>query len=109
MENMTLAKTSYDEIITLEITIPTEYALKQNYPNPFNPKTEISYQLPKAAKVTLKVFDVLGRAVATLVNQNQDAGNYQVAFDGSNLATGIYIYSIQAGEFHESKKMLLVK
>lgn len=87
------------------------YALSQNYPNPFNPSTIISYQLPKACNVTLKVFDVLGREVATLVDEYRNAGSYDVEFSIENLelSTGIYFYQLKAGEFVETKKMLLLK
>ncbi|MFZ1279412.1 MAG: T9SS type A sorting domain-containing protein [Ignavibacteriaceae bacterium] len=93
--------------------IPTEYKLEQNYPNPFNPSTIISYQLQKAGNVTLKVFDVLGREVATLVDEYRNAGSYEVEFNASSInhhpASGIYFYQLKAGEFVETKKMLLLK
>ncbi|MGE5410944.1 MAG: T9SS type A sorting domain-containing protein [Clostridiales bacterium] len=85
------------------------YALRQNYPNPFNPATTLVYQIPQSDKVVLKVFDVLGREVATLVNQEQKAGEHSVRFDGSALPSGIYIYSIQAGQFRYSRKLMLLK
>lgn len=81
----------------------------QNYPNPFNPTTSISYQLPEAVHVTLKVYDLLGREVASLVNETKQAGRYNVTFDAGKLASGIYIYILQAGNYFESKKMLLTK
>jgi hypothetical protein len=83
--------------------------LTGNYPNPFNPTTKINYQLPKAGLVTLKVYDILGREVATLVNENQPAGSYSVPFDASKLSSGIYIYTIHANDFIQSKKMILTK
>ncbi len=89
--------------------IPSSYALAQNYPNPFNPTTVISYQLPKAGKVSLKVYDVLGKEVATLVNDVKQSGSYQINFDASNLASGVYIYTIRANDYISSKKMLLIK
>jgi len=88
---------------------PTEFALIGNYPNPFNPTTRISYQLPKNGFVTLKVYDILGREVASLVKENQKAGNYSIPFDASKLSSGIYIYTIRANDFIQSKKMNLVK
>ena len=85
------------------------YRLEQNYPNPFNPTTNITYVLPKAENVSLKVYDVLGREVATLVNEVKPAGAYTVPFNASNLASGVYFYKLQAGSFVQTKKMMLVK
>ena len=79
-----------------ENSLPLEYTLTQNYPNPFNPETVISYQLPVMNKVILKVYDVLGREVATLVNKQQRAGYYEIDWNASNLTSGIYFYRIQA-------------
>jgi len=90
-------------------TIPEDYSLQQNFPNPFNPSTVISYQLPKGGYVNLKVYNELGKEVSSLVNENQNAGRYEVKFDASNLSSGIYYYSISAGNFTETKKMMLVK
>jgi hypothetical protein len=89
--------------------IPSRFELNQNYPNPFNPSTTIRYTLPVAGNVTLKVYNALGQEIATLVNGHQKAQNYEVTFDASNLATGIYIYTLQTDNFSQSKKMLLVK
>jgi len=85
------------------------YRLEQNYPNPFNPTTNITYVLPKTENVSLKVYDVLGREVATLVNEVKPAGAYTVPFNASNLASGVYFYKLQAGSFVQTKKMMLVK
>ena len=87
---------------------PSEYKL-ENYPNPFNPTTTISYQLPEAGMVTLKVYDMLGKEVATLVNEVKQAGYYSATFDASKLASGIYISTIKTNKFTQSKKMMLVK
>ncbi len=89
--------------------IPATYALSQNYPNPFNPSTIINYSIPKAQMVTLKVYNILGQEVATLVNQEQTAGNYNVTFDASKLTSGVYFYSIKTGNFTSVKKMMLLK
>jgi hypothetical protein len=89
--------------------IPKEFSLSQNYPNPFNPVTVIRYQLPVNSFVTLKVFDLLGREIATLVNSEQEAGYKSVNFDASKLSSGIYIYKLVAGSFIDVKKMLLLK
>ena len=86
-----------------------EYSLFENYPNPFNPTTTINFSLPHQEKVQLVVYDILGRKVAELVNETLDVGKYNINFDGSKLASGMYIYKITAGSFTESKKMLLIK
>ena len=91
------------------INIPTEYDLSQNYPNPFNPSTVITYALPQAGYVSLTVFNLLGEEVATLVNENMSAGTHTVEFNGSNLTSGIYIYSIISNGFIYSRKMVLMK
>jgi murein tripeptide amidase MpaA len=88
---------------------PFIFALQQNYPNPFNPVTVIKYQLPNAEKVSIKVFDILGKEVATLVNENKQPGYYEVSFDATNFASGLYFYRIEAGSFVETKKMMLIK
>ncbi len=95
--------------LTGNTEIPKVFSLSQNYPNPFNPITKINYSLPNQVNVTLKVYDILGRLVKTLVNEFKVAGNYSVSFDGSGLASGVYFYKIEAGEFVQSKKMVLVK
>ncbi len=92
-----------------EESVPTEFKLLQNYPNPFNPTTRIRFSVPQTSFVTLKVYDVLGREVATLVNQEKNLGNYEVSFDASRLPSGMYIYKIDAGSFHQVKKMILMK
>ena len=85
------------------------FELKQNYPNPFNPATEISFTLPENNFVTLKVYDVSGRLVKTLVNDFRTAGNYKVSFDGGGISSGIYFYKLESGQFTDVKKMILVK
>jgi len=89
--------------------IPDSYKLGANYPNPFNPATVIHYQLPESAHVRLDVFDITGRRVAALVDETRHAGNHKTTFDASGLASGVYIYRMQAGEFVQSQKMILVK
>jgi hypothetical protein len=88
---------------------PGAYSLLQNYPNPFNPSTIISWQLPVRSRVLLKVFDILGREVTTLVNEEKTAGKYNVKFDASNLSSGIYFYQLKAGDFIQTRKMLLLR
>jgi M6 family metalloprotease-like protein len=90
-------------------TIPKEYSLKQNYPNPFNPATNIVYQLPKGGLVQLKIYDILGREVAVLVNEVKAEGLYEVSFDASNLPSGVYVYSLRVNEFVQNNKMTLLK
>jgi hypothetical protein len=99
------------------LLIPDSYNLAQNYPNPFNPVTVISYQLPVNSQVTLKVFDVLGREVATLVNENKNSGSYEIEFNGSKLPSGMYFYRLyahpadakQTRDFVQTKKLLLLR
>jgi hypothetical protein len=88
---------------------PLSYELAQNYPNPFNPITRIRYQIPEPAFVTIKVYDVLGNEIETLINEEQIAGTYAINFDGSGLTSGVYYYSITANEFLQTKKMILLK
>jgi len=88
---------------------PTTYELAQNYPNPFNPATTITFSIPEAGMVSLKVYDILGKEVANLMNEDKSAGTYTVSFDASNLPTGTYIYKISTGNFTSTRKMLLLK
>lgn len=101
-----IVSTSIDENLT---TLPVEYALNQNYPNPFNPTTTIRYQLPQAGHVTLVVYNILGQQVASLVDGQIIAGIHSVAFDANRLASGVYLYRLQAGNYVEVRKMLLIK
>jgi hypothetical protein len=89
--------------------VPQGFTLSQNFPNPFNPSTNIEFTLPKAAQVQLKVYNVLGQEVATLVNGFVTAGPHSVNFNASNLATGVYLYKIVAGDYLSTRKMLLLK
>jgi len=95
--------------VSAEAGSPSTFLLMQNYPNPFNPSTTIKYELPQALHVNLSVFDVLGREVSMLVNERKDAGVYQVKFDATNLASGVYFYRLQAGDYVATKKLLLMK
>ena len=90
-------------------TKPNSFLLYQNYPNPFNPNTTIKYNIPEQSFISIKLFDVLGREVRTLVNEEKAIGNYEVDFEAFNLPSGIYIYRLQAGDFIETKKMVLLK
>jgi hypothetical protein len=89
--------------------IPTRVTLGQNFPNPFNPSTTIKLELPKSSVVRLSVCDMLGREVSVLVNERRDAGVHDVKFDGSNLASGLYLYRLTAGSFVETRKLVLVR
>jgi DNA-binding beta-propeller fold protein YncE len=93
----------------LDDAIPTGYRLSQNYPNPFNPTTEIRFEVAKAGFVTLKVYDMLGREVQTLVNENLQAGSYKATFKGHYLPSGTYIYTLTANDVRLTKKMVLAK
>ncbi len=90
-------------------TIPKEFYLYQNYPNPFNPVTTIRYYIPKAGLVNLKVYDLLGREIAILINEEKPAGRYEVEFNGAGLPSGVYFYTLQSGNFKETKKFILMK
>jgi hypothetical protein len=89
--------------------VPTTFILHQNHPNPFNPNTIIEYAVPKERLVKIQVFDILGKEVQTLVNDNLSAGYYKINFNTSGLPSGIYFYRLQAGPFVETKKMVLMK
>jgi CotH kinase protein/Secretion system C-terminal sorting domain len=91
------------------VAVPKDFVLFQNYPNPFNPTTVINYQVPVSSHVVVKVYDMLGRDVATLVNEQKSAGSYQVDFDAHLLTSGVYFYSLQSGSFAETKKLILIK
>ena len=88
---------------------PLTFGLQQNYPNPFNPATKIEYQIPEGSFVTIKLYDVLGNEITSLVNEEKQAGSYEVEFDASNLPSGIYVYQLKADKFVETKKMVLLK
>ena len=100
---------SYSNIVEVNSAVAIDFSLSQNYPNPFNPSTTINYSIPNASRVTLTVYDVTGRQVATLVDEVKEAGNYSHNFNASGLASGVYYYKVVAGKFTESRKMLLVK
>lgn len=89
--------------------IAGKYSLSQNYPNPFNPVTNIKYQITNNGIVTLKVFDIMGREISTIVNEKQNSGTYEVKFNANSIPSGVYFYRLQAGNFTDTKKMLLIK
>lgn len=88
---------------------PADYALRQNYPNPFNPSTTITYSIPGAVFVSMKIFNLLGMEVATLVNGMQDGGNHRVAWNASGVTSGVYLYTLKAGEFTHTRSMVLLR
>lgn len=108
---MNEATNKYNTVLSVDkiSELPTGYSLDQNYPNPFNPSTRIQFSINNTESVSLKVFDVLGNEVATLVNEELTPGIYQYDFDASNLSSGVYYYKLQAGSFTETKKMILVR
>jgi hypothetical protein len=88
---------------------PENFKLYQNYPNPFNPSTKIKYSIPKSSQVQIKIFDILGNEIETLVNEEKSAGTYEITWNATNLTSGIYLYQLQAGSFIDTKKMILLK
>jgi hypothetical protein len=92
-----------------EINEPYNYSLSQNYPNPFNHSTTIYYSIPELSNVVLKVYDVLGKEIVTLINKEMQTGVYEVEFDATNLPSGIYFYTLRAGVFRNTKKIMLIK
>lgn len=100
---------SFSNEVEVDLSSPFVYGLDQNYPNPFNPATSINYRLAEKTQVTLKIYDMIGNEVKTLVNTVQDAGTYNVKFDASGLASGVYVYKINAGKYTQSLKMMFVK
>jgi hypothetical protein len=102
-------KISFKNLVSKELSIVNSYDLSQNYPNPFNPSTTIKYQIPSPGLVSLKVYDILGKEVASLVNEFKSEGKYNVNFDATKLASGIYIYQLKSKDYISSKKMMLIK
>ena len=99
----------YSDIVTVDIATPAQFELKQNFPNPFNPATHITYNLPRDGYVTIKVYDIVGSEIATLVNEEKKAGSYMETFDGATLSSGIYICTMTGDSFIRSIKMLMIK
>ncbi len=107
-------KYSYSNVVEVDLGLPTEFSLKQNYPNPFNPSTVIEYTIPSTGmeqsnQVILKVYDILGKEAATLVNKKQPAGNYKIKFNANNLSNGVYFYKLTTGNYTATKKLILMK
>ena len=102
---------SYNTIINVEEEESnfSDYSLSQNYPNPFNPSTVIKYSIPQGGFVQLFVYDLLGRKVSSLVNEEQSLGNYKIEFNAKNLSSGIYFYRLNSGGFTKTKKLILLR
>ena len=99
----------YSDVIEVECRTFNTYLLEQNYPNPFNPTTKINWQAPIPGLQTIKIFDMLGREIRTLVNEYKSAGKYKTEFNTTNLPSGVYFYQLRAGSFVETKKMILLR
>ena len=95
--------------VEVEVTSPIQFELEQNYPNPFNPSTTIKYSIPQTSNVVIKLFDVLGNEVKTLVNEEKPAGTYEITWYAENFPSGVYFYQLKAGDFIQTKKMVLMK
>lgn len=107
--NKILDLISGDKLEPVTLTLPNEFELKQNYPNPFNPSTTIEYTIPENSRLSLKVYDILGKEVATLVDKEQNSGTYIVIWDAKSVSSGIYFYRITAGNYSDTKMMILKK
>lgn len=103
----------YSKEVEVDYWSVDKFSLEQNYPNPFNPSTDISYQIPISGRVSLKVYDILGKEIATLVDEYKEAGRYKVEFQSTagswQLANGVYLYKLQSGDYVEVKKMIIAK
>ena len=109
--NLVLVRLESDSPVVVNdaMNLILDYELSQNYPNPFNPSTTIKYQIPELSFVTLKVYDVLGIEVATLINGEKPVGSYEVEFDGTGLPSGVYFYRLKTGSYFQTRKMVLLK
>ena len=101
----------FDGIVGVEDeeTLPTEYALEQNYPNPFNPATTFRYSISTQSKVVIKVFDILGNEITTLIDEEKSVGTYELRWNAVNLPSGVYFYQLKAGDYVDTKKMILLR
>ena len=100
---------TYTAVFERQSLLPKGFELHQNYPNPFNPSTTIRFNLPKSSFVTLKIFDTLGKEIATLINEKKSSGEYTIEWNGKKLPSGTYMYQLRAGEFAETRKLILQK
>ena len=108
-EEITINNENIDNVMVSSHLIPDKYSLEQNYPNPFNPSTTIEFAVPKEVQVNLSIYDILGARVKELKNEVLKPGYYEVEFNASDLASGVYFYRIKAGDFIQTKKMILLK
>ncbi|MGB5530662.1 MAG: T9SS type A sorting domain-containing protein [Ignavibacteriaceae bacterium] len=105
-----LATSPFEPVSVEKVTIqPTEFLLLNNYPNPFNPSTKIKYSIPQTSNLVIKVFDILGNEIETLVNEEKPAGTYELTWNAVNLPSGVYFYQLKAGSFINTKKMVLIR
>jgi hypothetical protein len=111
--NLTVPDIGADEFTIVgveeEETLPTEYALEQNYPNPFNPTTTFRYSIPTQSKVVIKVYDILGNEIATLIDDEKSVGTYDLTWNAASMPSGVYFYQLKAGDFIQTRKMILLK
>ena len=105
----TNGQSAFSDVVEIDVTAPTRYDLSQNFPNPFNPQTDIVFRLKEDVRVKIKVFNILGREVVTIVDNRMKAGTHRITFDGSQLPSGMYLYRMEAGDFKSVKKMILIK
>jgi hypothetical protein len=109
VSTVSFSLSSVTAVVVQPSVVPDRFTLEQNFPNPFNPSTSIRYAMPNAGLVTLKIYNVIGQEVATLVNDVQQAGSYQVTFNAGGFSSGVYFYRLQSGSTVETKKMLFMK
>ncbi|HQJ46083.1 MAG TPA: T9SS type A sorting domain-containing protein, partial [Ignavibacteriaceae bacterium] len=100
---------TYSKTVSADYYLISDFSLEQNYPNPFNPNTTIKFELPKDGFVSLKIYDILGNEITTLVNEEKPTGRYEINFDASAMVSGVYIYKLESAEYISTKKMLLLK
>lgn len=108
-ESNVVVNLTITDVPNVNLNVPNEYSLGQNYPNPFNPKTTISYAIPQTGLVQIKIFNIIGREIITLVNEQKQAGRYNVEFNADELPSGVYLYRLQSGDFVRTEKMVLLK
>lgn len=108
-EDIVISDATIQKLIVSGELLPTDYSLEQNYPNPFNPMTKIRYSVPFTDRINISIYNILGEMVTTLVNQIQEAGRYEIKFDATQFASGIYIYRMETSNYSSVKKMIVIK